>query len=561
MRREMLDILHKRHMGQEKTKARAKDILFWPGMNAQIEEKIQQCSICQEHQASNLKEPMIPQAVPERPLQNVATDLFCYNGDDFMIVTDYYSKFFEFVKLNKTKSTDVITKMKKLFATHGIPEKVVSDNGPQFASELFAKFAEEWGFKHVTASPRYPQSNGLAERSVQTAKRLLRKAEADKRDPYLALLDYRNTPIDRQLESPAQILMGRRLPTTNAQLMPRNVDHKNVKLHLEARQHKQKKCQESPNSINRRHCSSSATRCSIMSRRPHKPAGDTPDPSPKRARGRGQGHDNGSRRELYHSYSAPGGILDSFSNKEHGKSSVPWTKDETAAIVKYVALYHTVEEGKQWPTSNFLASMLFWQNCGKFVSEETGKPARPEDKEDEEEDCGIDGRKKLLRLASLEQEVDVLAEAMKEICCDLGVVPMQENSTSVETSTKFGSRARGRKYTARALSENRSGAYSWKIPLPPNDDEDSAASDQLHILIYRTSCHATIVSATCHVRVSSRTRPWAPARVCSLLIPPVGSLPHVDCSPARQLIATLSLIIPDPARGLLQEDCSSARCS
>lgn len=77
--------------------------------------------------------------------------------------------------------------MKSIFARHGIADIVVSDNGPQYASAEFSSFAEEWGFKHVTSSPGYAQSNGQAERAVQTVKNLLKKVQSSHCDPYIAL--------------------------------------------------------------------------------------------------------------------------------------------------------------------------------------------------------------------------------------------------------------------------------------------------------------------------------------------------------------------------------------
>ena len=89
-----------------------------------------------------------------------------------------------------------------------------SDNGPQFSSEEFRKFSREWGFHHVTSSPYYAQSNGLAERAVRSAKELLEKCKKDGTDINLALLNQRNTPRDEVLGSPAQRLMPRRLKST-----------------------------------------------------------------------------------------------------------------------------------------------------------------------------------------------------------------------------------------------------------------------------------------------------------------------------------------------------------
>ena len=107
-----------------------------------------------------------------------------------------------------------------MFARHGIPETVRSDNGPQYDSAVFAKFSKDWNFDHVTSSPNYAQSNGEVERAVQTVKNLLTKAE----DPAKALLEYRATPLECNY-SPAELLFGRKIrsniPTIPSQLQPK----------------------------------------------------------------------------------------------------------------------------------------------------------------------------------------------------------------------------------------------------------------------------------------------------------------------------------------------------
>jgi transposase InsO family protein len=92
--------------------------------------------------------------------------------------------------LKGTSADEVIRHMKSIFARHGIPELVLSDNSPQFSAESYAQFAKEYNFKHVTSSTYYLQGNGEAERAVGTVKNLLKK----EKDSYLALLSYRSTP-------------------------------------------------------------------------------------------------------------------------------------------------------------------------------------------------------------------------------------------------------------------------------------------------------------------------------------------------------------------------------
>ena len=177
----MLHYIHSSHLGIEKCKRRARDILFWPGMTSQIEDVVLQCQICSTHQRSNTKEPMLPHMIPERPWSQVGADLFQFNSQNYLILVDYYSNFIELNLLNTTTSQQVVTHLKSQFARHGIPDRLITGNGPQFSSDTFKQFAKDYCFQHCTASPHYPQSNGMAKKAVQTVKNCLKKAVLDKR--------------------------------------------------------------------------------------------------------------------------------------------------------------------------------------------------------------------------------------------------------------------------------------------------------------------------------------------------------------------------------------------
>jgi hypothetical protein len=138
--------------------------------------------------------------------------LFEWKGKPHLIIVDYCSRYPEVAELRDTKARTVIAKTKSIFSRHGIPDNVISDNGPQYSSDEYRQFSQDYDFQHTTISPRYPQSGGLHEKTVQTVKRILEKCAATQQDPYLALLDYRNTRIDGV--SPAQALMSRRLRST-----------------------------------------------------------------------------------------------------------------------------------------------------------------------------------------------------------------------------------------------------------------------------------------------------------------------------------------------------------
>ena len=130
-----------------------------------------------------------------------------------------------------------------MFAKHGIPEILMSDNATQYKCQEMADFASEWGFQQITSSPLYLRSNGLAKKTVQTAKHLLEKAKQTRQDPYLALLNYRNTPI-KDVGSPAQLLMNRRLrstvPASPKQLLPEVIPPTVVMDALKEKQRRQK---------------------------------------------------------------------------------------------------------------------------------------------------------------------------------------------------------------------------------------------------------------------------------------------------------------------------------
>lgn len=178
---------------------------------------------------------MLSHAIPENSWQTMATDLFSWNSENYIVICDYLRRYFEIECLHNITTAAVIHKMKAVFARHGIPEKVISDNGPCYSPREFQQYA--------TPSPHYRQSNGLAEKTVQVPKRILTKAKEDKEDPYLSLLEYSNTPVNG-LKSPAQILRSRRLrsilPTTAQQLGPQVNPQNTLRARREECQRRQK---------------------------------------------------------------------------------------------------------------------------------------------------------------------------------------------------------------------------------------------------------------------------------------------------------------------------------
>ena len=218
----MLRKIHKAHQGYDSSIRRARECLFWPGMQSDIREACLSCGICSQYHAERPTEPMLSHKIPSRPWSKISVDLFALDGKQSLVMVDHYSDYFELESLRNVAASTVIRAMKRNFARHGIPDTCISDNGPQFDCHEFSRFARDYGFALVKSSPYHSRSNGKAESAVKIAKNILKKSREE--DPYIALLAYRNTPQQGHVYSPAQRLMSRRLrdliPMATSKLQP-----------------------------------------------------------------------------------------------------------------------------------------------------------------------------------------------------------------------------------------------------------------------------------------------------------------------------------------------------
>ena len=217
----MLERIHDGHQGITKCRERANVSVWWPGSGRDIQNKVSTCDFCQENLPTQRKEPLITTPLSERAWKKISTDLCEHEGKQFLVVIDYYSRFPEIAFMSSTTSNAVINKLKDLFARWGVPDEIiiVSDNGPQFSSDQFLKFSQEYDFKHTTTSPYHQQANGQLESGVCIGKKILRQ-----RGPFLALTSYRATPHTATGVSPCQLMMGREIrtlvPTLESNLRP-----------------------------------------------------------------------------------------------------------------------------------------------------------------------------------------------------------------------------------------------------------------------------------------------------------------------------------------------------
>ena len=184
------------------------------------------CQLCLKYsnakkkQGTNLS---LGHEIPLFPWTKLATDLFHFEGDSYLLLVDYTSHFPIVCKLKSMTGQHIADHFKQIFAENGWPDMIVSDNGPCYTSEIFKELMKEYQVNHITSSPHYPQSNGLAEKYIQIVKNLFHKAKEEGQDLHKCLMVYRNIPLSSQLQSPMQILSSRAtrssLPLSNAARM------------------------------------------------------------------------------------------------------------------------------------------------------------------------------------------------------------------------------------------------------------------------------------------------------------------------------------------------------
>lgn len=243
LRSEILRKIHYAHLGISKCIQLAEESVFWPTLRNELKQLIETCTLCNKYAASQVKQPLRSHEIVTVPWYKVGSDVFELHGKQYLLIVDYYSKYIEVKDLNGyATSGKIINTMKEVFATFGVPAIVVTDGASPYTSSFFQEFAKSWSFKHVVTSPYNSQSNGLAERHIQTVKKMFKKVLEDKRDIYLALLQWRNTPIFESA-TPNQLLMSRStrcplLPLDINKLRPHIVNPGKYERHLRQNQHK-----------------------------------------------------------------------------------------------------------------------------------------------------------------------------------------------------------------------------------------------------------------------------------------------------------------------------------
>ena len=228
LRHKLLAELHSQHSGVVAMKAVARGFMFWPGLDKEIEQIASKCSVCQSVRSKPPRVPLEPWRWPTRPFQRVHVDFCEFDGEHFLVLIDSHSKWIEVIHMGTNTTTEkTMNELRLIFACHGLPEELVSDNGPQFRAAAFQTFMKQNGIRHILVPTYHPASNGAAERTVRVVKEALKKqvfggSSKCNMKQRLAnfLLKYRTTPQSTTGFTPAELLMKRRLRTRLSLILP-----------------------------------------------------------------------------------------------------------------------------------------------------------------------------------------------------------------------------------------------------------------------------------------------------------------------------------------------------
>ena len=214
-RDEILDQLHEGHFGIDRTKLHARDSVYWPNINNDIDCLVKTYDLCQEHSCRNVRDVTLPREIPIQAWTTIQMDLFTLEGHTFLLVVDVTSRFPIVKILNSETTKSVLNALKGVYCNFGLPKKVLTDNGPCFRSVDFNEFHTKLGVTTETISSCNHASLGSAEQMVQTVKQIMVK---NPQNTWLAMLIFKATIIPEVQKSPSELLNSRKY-RTNQEIM------------------------------------------------------------------------------------------------------------------------------------------------------------------------------------------------------------------------------------------------------------------------------------------------------------------------------------------------------
>ena len=217
LRQQLLNELHCAHAGVCKMKAVARAYIWWPKIDHEIEALAKACKLCRASADNPPRAELHVWEWPKAPNVRLHVD-FCgpIFGQMYLVIIDAFSKWVDIKHMRNITAVSTIKACKEYFSTWGLPESIVSDNGPAFIADSFRQFLKANNIKHVLTAPYHPASNGAAENAVRTFKNkfkiLVKQMSLDN-----ALIQYlqwyRNTPHCTTGRTPSELQVGFKIRT------------------------------------------------------------------------------------------------------------------------------------------------------------------------------------------------------------------------------------------------------------------------------------------------------------------------------------------------------------
>ena len=248
------------HLGMTKTKQMLREKYWFPDMNKMTERVVENCYECQLTTKQHRQEPVKMTQIPEKPWEIVSVDFGgpCPDGHYNLVVIDKRTRYPEVEVVYSTGIKPTKEKPKKIFATHGTPIQVESDNGPPFQSKEFAEFAAVEGFRHHRITPLHPRANGEAESFMKLVNKTEQRAQIQKISPMMAiqemLIGYRSTPHPATGITSYEGMMNRTVRTKlDYENRISNTSNKEKLINERDRQYKEKVKQNAENKNTKEH--------------------------------------------------------------------------------------------------------------------------------------------------------------------------------------------------------------------------------------------------------------------------------------------------------------------
>ena len=221
LRRMVLEQLHLGHFGMQRMKQLARTSVYWPNIDLDIEATCRSCTSCAEHQNKPSKPANHPWMLPEKPWSRLHLDhAINFLGSNWLVLIDAYSKYPCIHPTQSITTKATIDLLESDFAHFGYPHTLVTDNATTFMSGEFQEWCKDKGITHLTGAPYHPETNGAAERLVQTFKQSLKKSShPPKKALNEFLMQYRRTPNSTGY-SPSELLNSRQIRTKIDTLLP-----------------------------------------------------------------------------------------------------------------------------------------------------------------------------------------------------------------------------------------------------------------------------------------------------------------------------------------------------